>query len=726
MYTNCLREQHADRNASAIINDGSTEYMKDSVRCMGCGKWYMKDTPEKSFGSYKELVEDVNPGTHKIARIMDGELLPLPKMKSTGVRYKGKPVKSRQNYFGITSKSFLKSDNHVIGKDGNKIYLDKFPKVQPDCYGTHESVKEFFFNDVSENGTANMSKGFYNRIAIDSDETGPILPRLHKIAEISGTSGFWVILNKGNNKFQANINLTHTVINGHDLVKVREASRCINVLTGDDHMTGSFMKNHAVVDSYDPESEYGSVRNTHDFDEDHIRGAQRTRTFGYDHQMQKDFEDYMNGSVFNWINKWQKLEDEGVISIAYIDSETGKSSGEIKEGVIAFIESPAHTGFSIRKDKTWAISIEKLWSNTALKFAQVKRENGVRYEEITHSKESRNKVLTFAVATSVLKDNAKSPMTDGLLERTFALSTEKYVQYYNRNMKTYNPQVFMSGFSDSSNKLYKFEFLRTIMQNNSILRDFVSLVKAANQNGFVSLQKEDGLFDGWSRICKNSLMKECRESMEVMSREEIEVIRLVFQALVKMLASNYFKIVQGKSVSSIHTRIRPIVSTALEVSYWNCYDIIRNPGSDIVKGLNSLMLIDDELYIFLSSRFMFEFLIEKEVKNGTEIGKAFSRSSRGVELLVRDINSKKGIKYKVGKYNSNIGNIERIMYKELSAFRLEQSRRNRRSIGRQGFKRLVININRSFAFTSINKSRYSYKRLRPRGSPKIISSRDSC
>lgn len=588
MYINCINKNHTDNNASAILNDTDNGHVIGSVRCLGCGKWYMYDSPDITYNTYKELLASID-GSVSLKNIKDGEILPYPKLHIESTRFGHYPKKSRTNFEGQTIKSNLKSDKLV-----NNIYVDKIPKVANDYKGTHESVKEFFYNEERNKiDSIDTNKGFYNRISIDSDDTGDILPRLNKLVKYAGVSGFWLMLNNGNNKFQANINFSHTVTNGHDITKVKEVAKCLNNLVGDYNMTNSFMKNHKVFDN--------TNNNT-------IKDAQRTRTYGFDYYLQKDFEDYINNiSDYNWNNKWLNKISRGDISIDFINSKTGNSEQASKDS-ICFIVAPEKREFNIRKDKSWAMPIELLWSNTAIKYARKKTNKSVLYTNEEYSKQSQYNIMKFHTVSSILSDGVKSKYKNKIINQSFSPNVEKYVDYYKNNMRAYNPYSMAFEYSQ---KLNTFKLLRYLLDNNDELLRFTVLLKTAQHNGYVSITRKNGLFKNWGYLCSsNFLSNELCELMKESSYNEIESLRKLLPIFIDILSNPYVCEFENTEYQNIVKELKPYYSIANEVTYYGTQHMLKGIEKKHKLVLNEISNMDFESYKKLSILFILSKLME--------------------------------------------------------------------------------------------------------------------
>lgn len=630
MYINCLRKDHNDIHASAIINDSNSDYIVGSVKCMGCGMWYMEDTPENSFHTYKELLASLGKQTH-IREVNNGDIIPYAKIRSPKSKNERHPKKSRLNYTGMTLKSYLKSDRH-IEKDGKKIYIDKTPRVANDYVGTHESVKEFFFNEEpNERGFIDTSKGFFNRISIDSDETGDILPRLRALAEYASVGGFWFILNNGNNKFQANIGFVHTVINGHDLIKVKEIARCLNNLIGDDYMTNSFMKNHKVFVE-DPLSD------------DLVMGAQKTRTYGFDVDLQNDFEAHLRGDSYNWENKWMRLVQRGEIALGFINSRTGKEEAPSNESICVILP-PNDPEFNIRKDKSWSVSVESLWINTAVKYAKQKMEDGsIKYTGVKHGDISRFNMLVFNIVSSALKDNKKSEYNNSVIRSSLKTRVEKYLDYYKDSMRAYNPSC-VERLNDRRSARY-FGLVRRLVNDRDALTRFVLVVRAAIQNGLISINKKDGLARGWNRIYKNRLLKDLRPEMEVLSTKELEVVRGLIPGLTILCAYDVVTPYRGREFSRLPNELKPYFSIAVEATYFNKPGLVVGVSDKTEEALLQLAKIDYSAYRDLSVELLLATLMSNSKGFSNRMYRLNMTIKTGHEMYSTLI-SKSGIRNKI-------------------------------------------------------------------------------
>lgn len=593
---------------------------------MGCGSWYMVDSPQDHFPTYKELLLSTGREV-RLKRTKEHEKIGYSKYVRARTHFEKHPKKSRANYTGMTVKSNLKSDRKitVAGKD---VFVDKTPRVANDHVGTHESVKEFFFNEERrESGTIDTGRGFYNRISVDSDEDNEILPRLRSVAEHASVSGFWFIINNANNKFQASIAFSHTVINGHDVTKVKEVAKCLNELTGDVHMTNSFMKNHKV--RTDPSEVL------------HM-GAQVTRTFGFDTALQTDFEDYVRGrDDYNWEHKWITLVQRGEIRLGFIDSTTGKGTAPDENSICVILPDP-DPEFNIRKTKDWSVSIETLWTNTVLKYARQKTECGVRYTGIEHGSKSQTNMSTFHIVSSVLKDNIKTPYNTSVINKNIIYNTEKYTNYYKDSMRVYNPFVFQD--IELHRTFDNFGLLRALVKDRESMLSFVSAIKSANQDGVVSLRKKHGLLNNWTHLCENESLSGVKPLMEVLRKEELDLVRTLFPVLVKVACSWSVQHYKGRAFNDLPSQIRPLYSIANEVVYYGKPGIVRGVSKSCASALTDLSVIDYELYRNIGIDFVFAVLIENSVFSGKL--KVLNRLKVLSQNLERLVLSKYGYKKK--------------------------------------------------------------------------------
>ena len=613
----CLRHEHNDKKPSAVLNLSGSDYIENSVYCYGCRKWYMSYSPEKSFHTYKDLVSNsdisFSPVKEKEYTMKYGSLTGLSKSKS------------RRTFYGQTLKSFIKDNTEVVLDNGTIIYPKKFPRVANDFVGTHETIKEFFLNEEVVNNRIDMNKGFYNRIIIDSDDEGDLLPRLKKITDISEVGGFWLILNQGNTKFQASINLMYSVLNGRDMYKVKEVSRYLNDLAGDDHMTGSFMKNaHHRPENNNSDLSYG---------------AQKTRLYGFDLTLQTDYENRYNNS--KWEKYWLPKINRKEIEVSFLSNSGGKGKD------ICVLIPPRNISWVMRRDKTWAQPIETLWANTVAKYKKVRLKNQEKYSQEEFSRKRNVNNRSFEIATSILKDIGGNPYRRIFSSIKFSMS--KYVSKFKEGMRIENNFDMMfnieaTGLSAISDFLGSFENIK----------EYTEILQRLNKKGLISTKRWETFYSNWGVLLKDAKNNNLYlyNTLKNLSEDDIKIIFDLYPIL-SNIKEDVSKVFQGIMKNS-NSQIQEIAAIANELVYYDSIDLLawydKRTMSKIEGSLKALKQSDYLLYNRILKQYVVNTILLKE---GISM----------FDLLVDKVITEKTIKLPIiSRIKEEIGNIGELLY----------------------------------------------------------------
>ena len=601
----CLRKDHEDYKASALLNDSpSDRFPVGVVHCFGCGTWYYEDDPDSAFYSYQDLTNyrrEFGPISYaKSSAYKDSEgtevtVLKFPTLRASYYEGPHSGHKSRLNLYGQTLKCYVKDDTHFVKPDGSVVYVNKVPRPGNDYEGTHETVKEFLWTEDAD--SINVHKGFLNRFAVDSDDTStPLEQRLVKVCETAGVKGFWLILNRSNYKFQCSINFTHTVCGGVDMAKARYVAKCVNDIAGDDKMTNSLMKNHKV---YNPNEDPFAK----------LKGAEPTDTYGFDYDLYKDYKYFVETgsdpqSDCAWNSFWRRKIDSGELDVVFIDNRD-----ESSPGVIPLIAPPKDPEFNVRKDKTWAMPLEYFWKATALKYPRVKYSDGKAAfdEDYEYSSVFVRRQQAYNVCSSVLKDvedEAELEEYKYYMYKYLNVNPEKYCDYYKPSMHKEN-KSFVRLSNHTSESLTGYSMVKydlfELLKDEKAQALVVAAVRSSLKDGKVSVLKKDGLYSGWDSVVAKVATKDeqLASSLSSLSKGEVEVLRGLF----KVLESNsYFfglSLFDSKRFKDLPSALKPVVSLATELVYNDALDFCSVVSANLEYDV--LDFVKQRDFVFYSS-----------------------------------------------------------------------------------------------------------------------------
>ena len=638
MTVECTNPDHNDLHASAIYNaDENGIYPAGSTFCFGCKKWSSDDLEGQFFNSLKDMnkalkllnnrdeniiktkdyegvniSESFSKNSHNVRKVLSKnnvEIVPFKQGINSNVTNKLRRFKSREDHYGFNLMSYVKdNETKYIGTDGIEYFPNKIPKIANDTVGSHMSVKIFQYNGRLIDGKVKMSDGFYNIFSVDSDEPNlSIIDRAKDICKTCSVNGFWMILNNGNNKFQAGITLSHSVFNSIDSWNITHVAGYANNVAGDDFMNNSFMKN--------PKSIPRNVKNETDLN----FGAQQTITYGFDINLQKSYEEFVLlgkdiTADIEWNNVWAIKIKNKTLNVKIINDVSNVSDrySTITAKKICLIVCPTINSFKIQNDKTWAQPIETIYKNTiGTHPACIVNDKRKYLPNDEYSDMFINKNLLFNTSTAILRDTPLKELESlaPLMDKYIRGNTTRFQKYYSKNPNMHVENFTKIDFSLTSNinRITGTSFFDTIINrdNENLI---VSTIKRLIKQGKISLTKQYGFEKEWNFVCQliNKEDKILADKFKNASNKEKDMLRQLFPIIEANCYYTGLDSFNGIEFDRLPIKLKQIISIATEIIYHDVVSfypfMIKSVGKE---ALDNLKRTDFMLY----HNFMLNYLV---------------------------------------------------------------------------------------------------------------------